>query len=1538
MAEIVKANSIQLDEVYDTDNGYNDPSLSRSAIIAHNINSDQQAKFNEDVESKGIDRAFATQAESPADLSGIGSEIAKYNFYNGTKTGEWLKDPDNAKIGHEDIEELSTIENIYNEYINKPISRGANSMFKFMDILAFPIAQGIDIFREGDPAKDFLVNRVNQFEKENQMIVAKPTNFAGEVAQGFIEFVPKIATGPLAASMVAGSATTETTMGLMEQGVDEKTAGDLGMISGLLSYLAIKLPVGKEKQSYLTTIGKLFAANEAITLSEKTIQKLDLWMKDYNKIAENIDILDPKEMGKSLAIAAILGSHSQYKMNQTQALIESANKSKIRQRDLEAYKDHVREITKDESVEIPIDKIDEIALRAGKTPEELLPNPEVYAEAKLTGKKVEVPLADIVEIGKDITPEDFNDMAPKGFKSKNEEQRAIENKQKNIEKGVKTGEEKPAKLATRVEGLLLEKKLIDEGYGDIITYDTESHKGNISQVIELLDTDWEKAKRIALSEEDAGQYHRTMVYNAVKERAGNTGDIELGYKLMNSPAASEASRAGQEIKAADSFKAETDPIRDGQQVLKERKERIQRTGKKTTDNEVSKIEKDIERVDKEIVKSDEKASKDYAQKKIEDTIKRQQRKEARVLKREELDLEFKALNKELSKILSPNQLNVGLDPKAIAVIVKMAENRIRAGFVTVDGLVDSIHSEIKDFVEISKRELRDAISGYGKTTKPNQEEVAKKLRELKSQARLISALEDAESGKPPLKSGFQRDAATDEVRELTKKVKVAMDEAGIETRTAEQQLKTTLDSIKTRLSNEIKDLEKQLKTGEKPPQKGKVEYDIEASQLQYVRDILKGAIEKIEGKKGLTDEQRIKIATDAVEKSIAEYERRIKEKELKSPKKESKTPETPELKALKDKRDSLKKELAQMIKDAKPPKDPEAIRRKIYKTRLEKEIKSMEETLQTGEMKDTTKPERVYDAGTQKLIKERDNLKELLSNAKAHHDKVSKEEFKKLMELAKNVKEADKNRALGGDRMIYGRAKADYMAYLEELSGERRSVKEQLKDRIAEFSKEWEDNSVSAIFHLVEDTLKTGIESSIGFVASLDNSFMGRQGLWTLMTHPTAWWDGAYNSFADMVKVLGGKEARRELMADMYSRDNFKEYIKAKIITKNEEQYPSHIPSRIPVIGRAFSASEQAFFGSALRMRMDLYDLLTSRAKANGVDFGKKGEIENWGKLINSLTARGAWGKKGDPVTLKLLLWAPKMLKGHLDVLTAHGLGSGLKESKYARQEAFKNIMKITAETALIMAIADALVPGSIEWDSKSSDFGKIKIGNTRFDITGGAAALVVFASRMVKGLTKSTTTGLTTQKARWDIFLDFLRGKANPPIRMLTDWMIGENWRGEKFSWTDSAINAFTPISIQNAIDLKDEQSLASVMGVFLDAVGISSNTYSNDNITNRDIINKLRSRKQLTSKQRRYLNGLNESQKRYIYNQINYTPMESAFRSLSIEDTLIAWNRLEPKYKKPLREIFNQKIQNHANDLDGNELKEFYKKVRKAEMGKGE
>ncbi len=460
---------------------------------------------------------------------------------------------------------------------------------------------------------------------------------------------------------------------------------------------------------------------------------------------------------------------------------------------------------------------------------------------------------------------------------------------------------------------------------------------------------------------------------------------------------------------------------------------------------------------------------------------------------------------------------------------------------------------------------------------------------------------------------------------------------------------------------------------------------------------------------------------------------------------------------------------------------------------------------------------------------------------------VTQEEAKQVFELSKKVDDLKKN--FDGekwtnetDRLNYGVSKVLYENYVSELKGEGEPFKEVVKGRVQEFKNTAEGNVGKAVVDLGKDALKALNDNAVGLVASVDNSFLGRQGLKTLFTHPSAWWDGAKGSFIDAYKTMGGKNTMDALMADVYSSPNYLNgaYKDAGIIAQNEEQFPTSLPEQIPGIGRVFKASEVAFKGSALRMRKDLYDLVSEMQTTNGVDMADVTNRKGLGTVINSLTARGKWGKYGESPIVKLVLWAPRMLKGNLDILTAH---AGQDIPKFAKVEARWNLFKIAVSIATILGIAKAINKNSVEPDPTSSNWGKIMVndtkisriigvlsdfvgissnsqnGKTTYDVTGGLNSVVTAIARQLPkslggGATKSTVTGIKNdfgsgfgQTSRFDAIIDFFTGKTTPLAKTVVDFAKGQNFKGQKPTLLNEMPGLFIPISIQNILGIGGSQ-----------------------------------------------------------------------------------------------------------------------------------
>lgn len=436
---------------------------------------------------------------------------------------------------------------------------------------------------------------------------------------------------------------------------------------------------------------------------------------------------------------------------------------------------------------------------------------------------------------------------------------------------------------------------------------------------------------------------------------------------------------------------------------------------------------------------------------------------------------------------------------------------------------------------------------------------------------------------------------------------------------------------------------------------------------------------------------------------------------------------------------------------------------------------------------------------------------------------VTMDEAGQIATLAKDVNISKgaikKDSPIGSpDRLAYGRSKVAFDDYVNGLKDEAKSKK------LREYLKP--SNWLEAVSNVA------GFAKSVK--ASLDNSVIGRQGIKTLFTHPEIWLKNSKQTFVDMYKTYGGEDVMREIRADVLSRPNALNglYRKERLaVGVHEEAYPTSLPSKIPVVGRAFKASETAFTGFQYRTRADVFDKLVEIADRTGAD------IKGLGKLSNSLTGRGDLGNlEPNANTLNNLFFSPRFLKSNIDALTGNTLDYA-KMGNFSRQQAAINSLKIIGGIATVLGIAKALNPESVELDPRSSDFGKIKVGNTRFDVSGGMSSLVVLASRIISQSQKSSSTGIVRklntgefgQPTLLDLMVNFSAGKASPASGVVLDLLRGRDFKGEKSTPAQSAVNLFTPIMIQNAVELaKEPDSANMIVAMIADGLGVGTNTYS--------------------------------------------------------------------------------------------------------------
>lgn len=410
---------------------------------------------------------------------------------------------------------------------------------------------------------------------------------------------------------------------------------------------------------------------------------------------------------------------------------------------------------------------------------------------------------------------------------------------------------------------------------------------------------------------------------------------------------------------------------------------------------------------------------------------------------------------------------------------------------------------------------------------------------------------------------------------------------------------------------------------------------------------------------------------------------------------------------------------------------------------------------------------------------------------------------------------------------LYGATQVQLEKYIQELKDGKSSLGQMLKNRKEQFSSEFNENRARAIGKVILDSAKTLADTSISVVASWDNSLFGRQAIPVLLSgHPVIWSRNFLKSFVDIKNTLRGKKTSEVLLAELYSDPLYLngEYKKAGIIDMKEEQFPTSLPEKIPILGKVFETAEATFKNGAIRIRTELYQMMRNAKIEKGIDLTDE-EIKGMGRVVNSLMARGHLGRAGENPIVRLMMWAPKMLKADLDLITAHTFQDIPKSD---RVTARWNLVKMIVATAIINSVSAATKKDSVELDPRSSGFLKI---DGKYGYLRGMPQLVTLMSRLLSGQYKNAKGEVINyepgigKRSRLDAVISFIRGKAPPATGAVYDVLAGQDFKGNPPTFTSILLQRGVPISIQNLIQLRKDPSIDNTFGAIADFFGLNSN-----------------------------------------------------------------------------------------------------------------
>jgi hypothetical protein len=271
------------------------------------------------------------------------------------------------------------------------------------------------------------------------------------------------------------------------------------------------------------------------------------------------------------------------------------------------------------------------------------------------------------------------------------------------------------------------------------------------------------------------------------------------------------------------------------------------------------------------------------------------------------------------------------------------------------------------------------------------------------------------------------------------------------------------------------------------------------------------------------------------------------------------------------------------------------------------------------------------------------------------------------------------------------------------------------------------------------------------------------------------------------------------------------------LLGREEEFIGAELAKRIPIIGRGVKLSERAYTAFLNKMRMDTF---TKYAKDLDRMGATEAEFKKLASSINIMTGRGELGPLTEAaMILNLPFFSPRFFISRFQLL-----GTLATKNPVLARMAAKNIVGYIGFVTSMLSLAHFSGVGRVEWDSRSSDFGKLRIKgtNTRLDPFAGVQQAVVFVTHLF-GKRKVTGTGEIVNVDPREATGYFLENKLSPSAATSLSLKRGKLRFDKEFTPFNILYELLAPIPIGDVWDAIDDAGplLGSALGAYAVAGG---------------------------------------------------------------------------------------------------------------------
>lgn len=382
--------------------------------------------------------------------------------------------------------------------------------------------------------------------------------------------------------------------------------------------------------------------------------------------------------------------------------------------------------------------------------------------------------------------------------------------------------------------------------------------------------------------------------------------------------------------------------------------------------------------------------------------------------------------------------------------------------------------------------------------------------------------------------------------------------------------------------------------------------------------------------------------------------------------------------------------------------------------------------------------------------------------------------------------------------------------------------------------------------------LSKGVQQTLGvydaarlLMTTGEFSFILRQGKFAALSHPIT----AAKAIPNMLKafvadpatahainlqVLNHSDAVRAKAAKLHLLDE------GQKITRQEEILVGKVlAEKIPVVGKAVAAFNQAATVFLNKLRFDVWNQMRKVGMTPA-------EEKQLAMFVNEATGRGGLGSlEQAAIPLARVMFSPRYFASRLQLVAGHSLWGGTMATRRAiATEYARALVGLGLYYSMLnLALSGGKNDPVVSMDPRSSDFGKVRLGNTRVDPLAGISQVVVFGARTATG-EKTNAKGHTNPirgehipygGSTWtDVAASFARSKLHPVPGAVVNLFNGTDLSGNEADLLNQSANLVAPITYTDIYQALEEQNLPEGVAVSLLAIlGEGLQTYNSQKST---------------------------------------------------------------------------------------------------------